>query len=289
MEHRPARNEEGKTRSSILFQDFQNLQRIWTHPRVLRYNSDRYEIMARKKKDAQSEDDDEGSLKDFLDDEDDEDEVVSLPSTTSESGSDSDDSVQSIDSDKPKTSRKNSTQLSRRTRANTKILEPEIIEPVKEENPTEWWMSLCNDDDLNNVEHSGKLMLLFSLLAECEAIGDKVLVFSQSLFSLDVIEHFLAMIDDNTQNPNPEMKLAGFTGSWAAGLDYFRLDGSTPIEARNAACIEFNREENTRARLFLISTRAGGLGINLVAANRVVIFDASWNPSHDVSHARPSE
>lgn len=107
---------------------------------------------------------------------------------------------------------------------------------------------MCTDEDLNNIEHSGKLMLLFSVLAECEAIGDKLLVFSQSLFSLDVIEHFLHMIDENTQNPNPDAKLGGFTGSWALGLDYFRLDGSTNIEARNASCKAFNREDNPRAR-----------------------------------------
>lgn len=112
-------------------------------------------------------------------------------------------------------------------------------------------MSLVPEDELNNVEHSGKLMLLFSLLAECEAIGDKLLVFSQSLFSLDVIEHFLSMIDDNTQNPNPEAKLGGFGGNWSKGIDYFRLDGSTNIETRNANCISFNSEDNLRARLVL--------------------------------------
>lgn len=166
------------------------------------------------------------------------------------------------------------------------VNDPEPNEAVKEENPTEWWMSMCPKEELNTLEHSGKLMLLFSILAECEAIGDKLLVFSQSLFSLDVIEHFLSMVDENTRIPNPSAKLGGFNGTWTQGLDYFRLDGSTPIETRNIACNRFNKEDNTRARLFLISTRAGGLGINLVAANRVVIFDVSWNPSHDVNTIR---
>lgn len=50
MEHKARRADSlTSTRSSVLFSDFQNLQRIWTHPRVLRYNSDRYEINARKK------------------------------------------------------------------------------------------------------------------------------------------------------------------------------------------------------------------------------------------------
>lgn len=190
--------------------------------------------------------------------------------------------------------------------------EPEPI-PEKIENPTEWWMSMCPEDELDVMSHSGKLMLIFSLLEECEMIGDKLLVFSQSLYSLDVIENFLARIDDCTQRLNkqqpkknkklfkesdeededdaepldPEVaaerkRLGGFSGSWSLGLDYFRLDGSTNIEHRNQACKTFNRDDNPRARLFLISTRAGGLGINLVAANRVVIFDVSWNPSHDI-------
>lgn len=129
-----------------------------------------------------------------------------------------------------------------------RTVDPEPIEPIKEENPTEWWMPLCPEEELNNVEQSAKLMLLFSILADCEACGDKLLVFSQSLFSLDVIEHFLAMIDENTQNPNPDAKLGGFTGNWSRGVDYFRLDGSTNIETRNTNCINFNSEENSQAR-----------------------------------------
>lgn len=113
-------------------------------------------------------------------------------------------------------------------------------------------------------------------------MGDKVLVFSQSLFSLNLIEYFLARIDEATQNSEKSELLGGYQSSWSLGLDYFRLDGSTSCDRRAAWCKSFNNETNTRARLFLISTRAGGLGINLVAANRVIIFDVSWNPSHDI-------
>lgn len=126
MTNRPAPNEFGRTRSSILFQDFQNLQRIWTHPRVLRYNSDRYEQMVQKKKFLAS-DDEEGSLKDFIDDEDDTDSDDDLSNQNS-SSSDSDaaassngSSVQSIHSDKPSHSKKDQKGAGpRRTRSNAK-------------------------------------------------------------------------------------------------------------------------------------------------------------------------
>ncbi|XP_058060545.1 transcriptional regulator ATRX homolog [Anopheles bellator] len=283
--------------SARLFADFQNLQRIWTHPMVLRYNSDRYEFNQQKKdmdRDLGSEDESVGSMKDFLDDSD------SEQMTSSGSSSDSEDDVQSVhdvvaDSDSSSssedlsksTSKKATTGSSvstRQTRTNKKEVGEEPIELPKAENPTEWWMPLCPESELDNLEHSGKLLLLMEILKECETIGDKLLLFSQSLYALDVIEHFLSLLDENTQKKEEERNetLSKYPGSWAPGLDYFRLDGSTSIDNRNDACSVFNDESNTRARLFLISTRAGGLGINLVAANRVVIFDVSWNPSHDI-------
>ncbi|XP_070171889.1 transcriptional regulator ATRX isoform X2 [Polyergus mexicanus] len=249
-----------------LFADFQALQRIWTHSLVLRLNAEKIE-KANEKKELLSES--EGSLKDFINDSSD-----SEQSSSSSSSSDSD--VEAIDDAK-----ENTNISKRRTRNNPG--EEESEEEIKEESrEAEWWSQFVQPEHFEDMRVSAKLLLFFGILNECEQIGDKVLLFSQSLYSLTLIEEFLRKIDDQTQNDTSLDTLDNHTGSWSLGLDYFRLDGQTSAENRNMWCKIFNKPSNTRARLFLISTRAGGLGINLTAANRVIIFDASWNPSHDV-------
>lgn len=139
----------------------------------------------------------------------------------------------------------------------------------------EWWSPFVSEDDEFKVELSGKLVILFDILKECEEIGDKVLLFSQSLLSLDLLETMLKHQSDGSHE-------TGSGPKWIRDVDYFRMDGSTGADLRSRYTRLFNDEENFRARLFLISTKAGCLGINLVSANRVVIFDASWNPTHDI-------
>jgi len=99
-------------------------------------------------------------------------------------------------------------------------------------------------------------------------VDDRILLFSQSLFTLNLIEEFLR-----------RKELSAAEEPWQPGVNYFRLDGSTSALERERLINNFNT--NTRIKLFLVSTRAGSLGVNLVGANRVVIFDASWNPCHD--------
>uniref|UniRef100_A0A669BJ85 DNA helicase n=1 Tax=Oreochromis niloticus TaxID=8128 RepID=A0A669BJ85_ORENI len=149
---------------------------------------------------------------------------------------------------------------------------------LKPPSPDErWYKDLLSERDAKILEHSGKMVLLFEILRMAEELEDKVIVFSQSLISLDLIEDFLA---DSHRARDPSAFKG--TGSWVKNVDYYRFDGSTSATLRKKWADEFNNPENVRGRLFLISTKAGSLGINLVAANRVIIFDASWNPSYDI-------
>ncbi|XP_058631668.1 transcriptional regulator ATRX-like isoform X2 [Onychostoma macrolepis] len=142
-----------------------------------------------------------------------------------------------------------------------------------------WYLPFVSAVDAKVLEHSGKLQLLLEILHWAEELEDKVLVFSQSLISLDLIESFLLYADETKGK-----KCCPYKGekAWVKNKDYYRLDGNTSACARKRWAQEFNNTKNIRGRLFLISTRAGSLGINLVAANRVVVFDACWNPSYDI-------
>lgn len=65
------------------------------------------------------------------------------------------------------------------------------------------------------------------------------------------------------------------------GYKYFRLDGTTKPEERTNLLVQFN-DPNTEVNLFMLSTRAGGLGLNLQTADTVVIYDSDWNPHADL-------
>ncbi|XP_030603016.1 transcriptional regulator ATRX-like isoform X2 [Archocentrus centrarchus] len=171
----------------------------------------------------------------------------------------------------------NSTELINNSKAAPAVEGEKELIGLTSQSPDEgWYRNLLPGSDAKVLEHSGKMVLLFEILRMAEDLEDKVIVFSQSLISLDLIEEFLA---DSHRARDPSALKAG---CWIKNVDYYRLDGSTSAILRKKWADQFNNAANVRGRLFLISTRAGSLGINLVAANRVVIFDASWNPSYDI-------
>lgn len=112
------------------------------------------------------------------------------------------------------------------------------------------------------VNQSGKMLLLNRLLDALFAKGHKVLLFSQFTTMLDVVEDWATLFK---------------------GFKVCRIDGSTKQEDRRLQMDEFNNSTGPDApNLFLLSTRAGGLGINLVAADTVIFFDQDWNPQMDL-------
>lgn len=136
----------------------------------------------------------------------------------------------------------------------------------------EWAKPVFANYTRSLLSNSNKMIILFEIIEKCVVMGERLLVFSQSLYTLDMIESFLS-----------ERAVPGDTRHWSRNTNYFRLDGSTSSTERERMINAFNR--GTSYHLFLLSTRAGSLGINLVGANRIVIFDSSWNPCHDAQAA----
>lgn len=118
------------------------------------------------------------------------------------------------------------------------------------------------------VQASGKLLVLDQLLQKFHAKGHRVLLFSQMTHTLDILQDFL--------------ELRKYT--------YERLDGSVRAEERFAAIRSFSHQPVKRSVtqanqdgpfVFMISTRAGGVGLNLVAADTVIFYEQDWNPQVD--------
>ncbi|XP_063151290.1 DNA excision repair protein ERCC-6-like 2 [Candoia aspera] len=113
-------------------------------------------------------------------------------------------------------------------------------------------------ETLSDPQYSGKMKVLQKLLYHFRKNKDKVLLFSFSTKLLDVLEQYCM----------------------ASGLDYRRLDGNTKAEDRVKIVKEFNSMEDVN--ICLVSTMAGGLGLNFVGANIVILFDPTWNPANDL-------
>lgn len=117
--------------------------------------------------------------------------------------------------------------------------------------------------DESLVSTSGKMLLLDSLLPPLIDNGHKVLIFSQFTTTLDLIAQYLTL------------------RSWP----HSRIDGSVAQTERQAQILAFNKsspKSKNGTNVFILSTRAGGQGINLAAADTVVLFDSDWNPQQDL-------
>ncbi|CAN4080050.1 unnamed protein product [Withania somnifera] len=132
----------------------------------------------------------------------------------------------------------------------------------------------CNDPDLLEslfngsnfyppveqiVEQCGKFRLLDRLLSKLFARKHKVLIFSQWTRVLDIMDYYFS----------------------EKGFDVCRIDGSVKLDERKRQIKEFN-DVSSKYRIFLLSTRAGGLGINLTAADTCILYDSDWNPQMDL-------
>ncbi|KPV76938.1 uncharacterized protein RHOBADRAFT_51918 [Rhodotorula graminis WP1] len=117
----------------------------------------------------------------------------------------------------------------------------------------------ARDAHRNLTEASAKLVLLARMLPRLKAAGHRVLIFSQFKITLNIIERFLSGLD----------------------VDFLRLDGDTPQLDRQRDVDKFNAP-GSKYFAYLLSTRAGGVGLNITSADAVIIYDQDFNPQQDL-------
>lgn len=111
----------------------------------------------------------------------------------------------------------------------------------------------AKDYEYGKGAYSGKMQITKSLLQLWKQQGHRTLLFAQTRQMLDILEHFVKNFQD---------------------FNYRRMDGNTAIQHRQELVDEFNRD--TSIDVFLLTTKVGGLGVNLTGADRVIIFDPDW-------------
>lgn len=121
------------------------------------------------------------------------------------------------------------------------------------------WSDEDSGIDESLVTASGKMLLLDSLVPALFKKGHKILIFSQFKTQLDILQEWATVL---------------------RGWNCCRIDGQVKQEDRQAQIKAFNTDKNYK--MFLLSTRAGGQGINLTAADTVILFDSDWNPQMDL-------
>lgn len=114
------------------------------------------------------------------------------------------------------------------------------------------------DETFGHYEKSGKMMVVHALLRLWKKQNHKVLLFTQSRQMLKIFVNYV--------------KECGYKFLW--------MDGSTPIGTRHSLIDDFNNDDELF--IFLLTTRVGGVGVNLIGANRIIIYDPDWNPSTDI-------
>lgn len=119
--------------------------------------------------------------------------------------------------------------------------------------------NIKNRPDYGDPKWSGKMQVIGSLLPLWKDTGHKTLLFAQQRIMLDILEKFVGSMP---------------------GMKYRRMDGTTPIAVRQTMVDDFNT--NPELHVFLLTTKVGGLGVNLTGADRVIIYDPDWNPATDL-------